>query len=80
MPRLNRKLVIQHLKETIEHIESAISEAEAGNAGGYEAFMESAYLDFNRAWSARFLSMKDYWKDFKTMAHFPDNLDMTMPN
>jgi len=79
MPRLNRKLVIQHLEETIEHIESAIEEAKTGNAAGYEAFMESAYLDFNRAWNARFMSTKKYWKEFSTAAHFPDDLDMSMP-
>ena len=80
MPKFNKTWVLQNLRETIEHIESAIASIEeTGKAGGFEAWIEFIYRDLNRAWNGRNLSnteceqSDEKIRSFPPEIHFDDN-------
>jgi hypothetical protein len=50
---MNHRWVIQNLKESVEHIQSAIDRIEDGDDHALEAWIIAAYQDLNRAWNGR---------------------------
>ena len=71
MARFNRKWVVGNLRETVEHLESAIAEIEKGNYGACEAWTEFIYCDLNRAWNGRNLSIEPCKRNDETIRSFP---------
>jgi len=50
---MNREWVLQNLRETVEHIESAIRQIESGSDTALDVWIDSIYRDLNRAWNGR---------------------------
>jgi hypothetical protein len=73
---MNRKWVLQNLRETVEHIESVIAETEQGNDLALEAFIVSIYRDLNRAWNGRNCrSVRNASGDVR-LCEFPTDIDV----
>ena len=71
MARFNRKWVVGNLRETVEHLESAIAEIEKGYHGACEAWIEFIYCDLNRDGNGRNLSIEQCKRNDETIRSFP---------
>ena len=74
MARFNRKWVVGNLRETVEHLESAIAEIEKGNYGACEAWIEFIYCDLNRAWNDAISQLSSARETTKRFVPFPATL------
>ena len=77
MPKVNRPWVLQNLRETIEHIESAIALIEKGNDDGLEVWIEAIYRDLNRAWNGRYLTMTQCNERDEQIRSFPPDIQFS---
>ena len=75
MPAFNRMWVLGNLRETIEHIESAIEGIEAGKNVALEDWIEFIYRDLNRAWNGRRLTVKQCQEREQQIRSFPTDID-----
>lgn len=78
--KINRKWVLQNLRETIEHIQSAIDEIEAGKEHALETWIEFIYLDLNRAWNGRYVADISKASRNNALDAFPKDIDLTLPS
>lgn len=75
-PALNRKWVIDNLRETIEHIESAIKRVEERREFALETWIPFIYLDLNRAWNGRYITDIAAEGGDNSLTQFPENIDL----
>lgn len=72
----NKKWVLGNLRETVEHIESAVKLIEeTGRENVLEAWIEFIYLDLNRAWNGRRMTIKECQANDEQIRSFPTDID-----
>lgn len=72
----NKRWVLGNLRETIEHIESAIkSIEETGSDCGFEAWIEFIYRDLNRAWNGRRMTFDECHANDERLRSFPPDVE-----
>ena len=76
MPTMNRKLVLQNLRETIDHIQSAIKGIEDERDEAFEAWIIFIYRDLNRAWNGREVKDCGLASADTRLCQFPTDLDV----
>ena len=85
MKRMNRRVVLFHLKEAKEQLESTIAAIEKDrrySAGAFQVEMGHLHHHVNTAWNARNVSDKRDWacseEDFFKWEKFPKNWELIL--
>lgn len=73
----NKNWVLGNLRETAEHIESAVKMIEETGRGesALEAWIESIYRDLNRAWNGRNMTVAECQANDEEIRSFPTDID-----
>lgn len=75
MDKMNRQWVLGNLRETIDHIESAIAAIEKGNTHALDSWIEFIYRDLNRAWNGRHMSFEECNDEDDRIRRFPRDVN-----
>lgn len=78
MDTLNKEWVLGNLRETVEHLQTLISEMERSESTGpLEAWIEFIYRDLNRSWNGRYMTMAECQQNDKQIRSFPKDIDFS---
>ena len=77
---INRKWVIENLRETMEHIESAIQGLKQGSDHALDTWIPFIYLDLNRAWNGRHIHDIASVGGDNSLTQYPTDIDLSVPD